>query len=169
MSTFFLNVNDKNRPNVVANCVAEISKLSAAKPWEVIVQPYRKEKSDEQNRALWGLAYKVLRDATGEDSLDVLHEYMCGEYFGWIETVVFGRKKLKPARTTTTGYDGKSDKLKADEFALFFDFIQRRATQNGINIPDPDPFWRQRIAEQATALPNQVREEYALMVVGSGP
>ncbi len=143
MTTFVFRPNDRNRSQFIANAIELIGKLSAAKAWQVVVEPYRKEKSDVQNRALWGLAYKILHAETGQEA-DDWHEYMLGEFFGWKETEFFGRKKLRPARTTTTDYDGRASKLSTEEFARYFDFIQIRAAQNGIHIPDPDPFWREQ-------------------------
>lgn len=148
MSTFILNVNDRNRDSVKANAIALINQLSGLKPWQVEIVPHKKKRSDIQNKALWGLAYKILHNETGQDAED-WHEYMLGEHFGWVEANYFGRKKLRPARTTTTDFDGKEAKLGTVEFAAYFDFIQRRAAQNGIHIPDPDPFWREQIRSAA--------------------
>ena len=47
----------------------------------VEVKEYQKRRSDEQNRALWGVAYKTLHDETGNDPED-LHQFFLGEFFG---------------------------------------------------------------------------------------
>jgi hypothetical protein len=145
MTTFVIRPNDRNRSQIIANAMELLSKLSALKPWQIVIEPHKKEKSDPQNRALWGLAYGILRHETGQDAED-WHEYMLGEYFGWVEENFFGRKKLRPARTTTTDFDGRPAKLSTEEFARYFEFIQSRAAQNGIHIPDPDPLWREQAA-----------------------
>jgi len=95
----------------------------------VEVSEYRKRRSDEQNRYLWGVCYAALRDATGQPPED-WHEYMLGEWAGWEETSLFGRKRLRPMR--------RSSKLTTGEFADYVAFVQQRAAENGVYIPDPD-------------------------------
>jgi len=144
MSNFYL-WKDRSRAVVMAALVATIQALSSAKVWHVEIKAYRKTRSNEQNRALWGLAYPILRDATGS-SVNECHKYMLEEYFGRVEYTIFGRIETRPARTTTTGYEGEDNTLSTEEFARFFDFIQQRAAENNIAIPDPDPFWREQKA-----------------------
>jgi hypothetical protein len=57
-----------------------------------------------------------------------LHEYFLGEHFGWETLEGFGRKRLRPLK--------RSSKLSTAEFAAFVDFIQRKAAELGIYIPD---------------------------------
>ena len=97
--------------------------------WKVTVERYAKKRSDQQNRYLWGVAYKALQDATGQPAED-WHQYMLGEHFGWEEVELFGKKKIRPR--------GGSSKLSTIEFGNFVDFIQQRAAENGLYIPDPN-------------------------------
>ncbi len=139
---FVLHAGDSERMRILANCAALLGKLTAAKSWSIEIKQYRKTRTNDQNETLWGLAYPIIAKAIGED-VNTIHEYMLGEYFGWIESTVFGKKKARPARTTTTGYRGEPDTLSTIDFAGYFDFIQRRAAENGVHVPDPDPFWRE--------------------------
>lgn len=138
---FVLHKDDQFRACVLRNLIDFINRLPANKSWRISVAKYRKTRSTEQNAALWAVAYPALEEATGQPAND-WHEYMLGEYFGWVEYSLFGKRKLRPARTTTTGFNGEESKLSTVEFAEFYDFIQRRAAENGIFVPDPDPFWR---------------------------
>lgn len=106
----------------------------------VNVKKKTKERSDPQNKALWGCAYDYLRKATGNDKED-LHDYFCGEFFGWKEYEVMGKRKLKPVRTTTTNEAGKRDVISTEELSEFYAFIQQHAAQGGHYVPDPDPNW----------------------------
>lgn len=120
-----------------------MSTVLPGKRIRVTVEQYRRTRSTEQGQALWGLAYKLLRDETGNDA-DDLHTYFCGEFFGWVEREVMGQKRRRPLRTTTTDADGKASLLTTIEFAEFFSFIQQRAAESvGVFIPDPDPHWRE--------------------------
>jgi hypothetical protein len=142
--SFVLHGNDPGRERVASNLCDFVRALDPKKAYRITVEAYRKRRSDDQNAALWGLAYPTIAKATGQDDVNEWHEYMLGEHFGWVESNLFGKRKLRPARTTTTGFNGEACTLSTAEFAEFFDFIQRRAAQNGIFIPDPDPFWREQ-------------------------
>lgn len=142
MSSTFVLHTDQSRQRIFENLLSFLAQLPATKPWQIDVKQYRKERSDEQNKALWGVAYPALEKATGQ-SVNDWHEYMLGEYFGWIEYTLFGKRKLRPARTTTTGYSGEADKLSTADFADYYTFIQHRAAQNGVHVPDPDPLWQE--------------------------
>lgn len=98
------------------------------------VETKQRTRSDPQNRYLWGVCYPTILQAGGEtlsgwDAED-LHEYFLGEHFGWETLDGFGRKRLRPLR--------RSSKLTRIEFADYVGFIQRKAAELGIFIPDPD-------------------------------
>lgn len=117
-----------------------IAALDEAKRWTVTIAPVKKERTDQQNRALWGCAYEHLRRQTGNDKQD-LHDYFCGERWGWdIKSVMEMRRKV-PKRTTTTDYDGARDVISTLELMDFYAFIQQRSAENGFEVPDPDPNW----------------------------
>ena len=128
--SFVLRAGDPWRGNIRANLSSFVDRLPESKSWRIEIGEYHKTRSSEQNRYLWGVCYATLRDATGQDVND-WHEYMLGECFGWEEYEMFGRKKLRPAR--------RSSRLSTAEFADFVAFIQQRAAENGIYIPDPEP------------------------------
>ena len=108
--------------------LAFLDRLPAAIRWKVTVTRYAKRRSDQQNRYLWGVAYKALQDATGQPAED-WHDYMLGEFYGWEKYELFGKQKIRPLR--------RSSKLTTTEFGEFVDFIQMRAAENGIYIADP--------------------------------
>lgn len=140
MNNFILHARDANRPNVRDNLVRAIDALPDTHTYVVELKRYQKPRTDTQNSALWGVAYKALRDQMGEES-DALHEFFCGEWFGWVDRECFGRITQRPRRTTTHDENGKRDVIVAGEFAKFYDFIQYRAAQHGFSVPDPDPLW----------------------------
>lgn len=121
--------------------VSFLSAIPADQEFMVTIGPVKTERSDAQNRALWGCAYKTLRDATGNDPED-LHTYFCGEYFGWTEYEVMGRKRMRPRRTTTRDEYGKRDVITTLQLSDFYAFIQQRAAETvNVYVPDPNPEW----------------------------
>jgi len=134
---FVLRSNDTTRVNVLANAQRFLAELSASKSWRVEVCEHRERRSDAQNRYLWGVCYAELHRATGQEAED-WHEYMLGECYGWETVEMMGRKKLRPMR--------RSSKMDRKEFAEYVEFIQRRAAEHGIFIPDPDHFYADQMA-----------------------
>lgn len=121
---------------------AFIERLPDSKSWKVEISEARPERSRDQNAAVFGLAYDAIMIATGlqgDAEKKQLHRDFCGEFFGWVDAGV-GRRK--PKRTTTTNERGERDVIDTTTMAQFYDFIQRKAAEFGIDVPDPDPLWR---------------------------
>lgn len=135
-----------SREDAISRLLEVAMSLPEGRPWRFTWETAKAERTDLQNNALWGVAYKFLRDETGNDPED-LHQYFCGEYFGWVETTVLGRRKLRPRRTTTTDEHGHRDVIARMHFSDFYAFIQQRVAETlGLVVPDPDPLWFERAA-----------------------
>lgn len=98
-------------------------------PVEIIVQRWKEKRTEQQNRYLWGVVYATIFQATGQEAED-WHEYFLGEFFGWEERELFGRKRLKPRERS-------SKQLKA-RFSEYIEFIAARCADQGIIIPPPN-------------------------------
>lgn len=128
--------------------------LDAEKPWELVVRPFKRSRSTQQNRYLRGVAAQMLADAIGYEN-DEVHEYLCGTYFGWKEArcpkTPNNPKGVKdvPIRTTTTNDQGDRDVLNKRDFWDFVEFVQRFGAKHGVLIPDPDPEYWKRDERQA--------------------
>ena len=109
---------------------AVLSALSLEKAWEIEIDEHKPTRSDQQNRYLWGVCYaelvKVLPGWHAED----IHDYMLGEHFGWETIEGMGRKRMRPLR--------RSSALNKQEFSDFVAFIQRKAAEHGVFIPDAE-------------------------------
>lgn len=121
-----------------------LARLPVEKPWEMIVRPYRRNRSSQQNRALFGHAYEILSDFTGHSKPE-LHEVFCREYFGEVRREVMGTTIIEPRRTTTTDETGRHSVLTTVEFSAFYEFVERKAAELGCYIPSPDPEWWRHI------------------------
>lgn len=110
---------------------------------EVVIRKRKRERSNQQNRYLRGVAYKLLSDATGYEPEDI-SDYLCGAYFGTKEKALPGKRvEQVPIRTTTKDEDGKRCVLSKVEFFEYVAWVQRFGARHGVLIPDPDPDYDQ--------------------------
>ena len=138
MKTFILHP-DQTRDRIRANLFAEIDALPQ-KRFKVQISEDRRQRSQRQNATLWGVIYPPIMEhmgLRGEKDKEDLHEFWCGEYFGWRKTEIMGRETQRPIRTTTTNEDGRRDTLSTGGFMDFCEFIKQRMSDYGIQIPDP--------------------------------
>lgn len=101
-------------------------------------------RSSKQNAALFGVAYPPIMEhmgLRGEAERKEIHEYFCGEYWGWKEKVIFGKKKHTPKRTTTRNEEGKRDLISKPDMCDFYAFVQHKGAESGVFVPDPDPMY----------------------------
>jgi hypothetical protein len=124
---------------------AYLVRLDATKPWQLIVGPWKKERTLRQNNAMFGVAYKTLGDFMGHTEVE-LHDVMLRLYFGEVHSEVMGVRTVKPKRTTTTNEDGERDVLSRDDMSRFYNFIVQKAAEAGCYIEDPNPLLRTRAA-----------------------
>jgi hypothetical protein len=128
---FVLSENLSERVETVERIADIMRTVLPGKKVQVTVGQYRKSRSNQQNRALFGVAYKALSEATGNDPED-LHRYFKGEYGGWDVMDVMGQKCKVPKIRSST--------MTTSEFSDFYQFIQRRSAQAGYNVPDPNEY-----------------------------
>lgn len=147
MTTFVLNTESKDRN--LDRLIRFVHAWDFRYPLEVVCERFVMGRTMQQNKALFGHAYKILRGETGH-TVDELHDFFCRRFFGEVEVEMFGRIVSKPARTTTTDEHGRRNVLKWDRFKEFVDEVQQfAATELNVIIPDPDPEWRKH--QQAEA------------------
>lgn len=136
--SYFLHKGDADRPQIRDNAIAFINRLPDSHSWEILVRRHVKRRTDDQNHALFGVAYKALSEATGFTK-DELHDAFCKRFFGTVTVEVFGQVRERAFRTTTVDEHGNADKLPADEFWRFYEMVQQVGAESGIDVPNPDP------------------------------
>lgn len=133
MSTQTFRLPATGRERIADNLRAFVMSALPGKELRVEVGEYRKRRSDEQNRYLWGSVYPQIIEAGGEQlrgwTAEDIHEYLLGEIYGWETLEGFGRKRLRPLR--------RSSKMTTVEFAEYVAQIQQRMAVLGIYVADP--------------------------------
>ena len=138
MKRYTLNAKGRERPTVLANVIAHIQSLPETKSWRIEIREAKKERTDAQNRALFGVAYPALSEATGYTP-DELHEAFCRKFFGTVGVTIMGQIVTRPRRTTTTNENGERDVLPRMEFSAFYAMVQQVGAEAGVYVPDPEP------------------------------
>ena len=132
--TDFVLPKELPRTRTIERVAGFLALLPQDKAWRVTVAEQKRHRTTQQNRYLFGVVYPAIIRGGGEalagwDAHD-LHEYFLGECFGWETVEGFGRKRMKPIR--------RSAKLSTLEFSDFVGFIQRKAAELGIYVPEPN-------------------------------
>lgn len=136
---FVLNAGDYGRALVLSNLRRFLDCLPDTKTWRVEISLVRKTRTPKQRRALFGVAYAAVMEQMGlrgSRDKENLHEFFCGEYWGWTKD---GLGRPIPVRTTTRNAAGDDDEIDTERANDFYRFIQQRCAENGIEVPDPDP------------------------------
>lgn len=139
-----ISIHPDHRDRDAAKVIAFILKCRPGRKLKVVVSEVKATRSDAQNAALWAVAYPPLMEFMGyrgEEEREALHSFFCGEFWGWKEIDILGKRKLIPKRTTTCNEGGDREVIPKLLFCEFFAFIQQRGAENGVYIPDPDPEW----------------------------
>lgn len=134
-------------PRNLTRLVAFLSSLANDKEFKVSIGLVGKDRSLEQNAALYGVAYKALSDFTGHTGPE-LHDHFLRAYFGEVDYEVLGVWHKRPRRTTTTDEAGNRKLLTTVEFADFYRFLQQQGAEMGCWVPDPDPMWHLHAEER---------------------
>jgi len=131
MKRFIIRKEDKYSLAKVNAC-EYVSSLDHKKSWVVEIKRYVKKRSNDQNAYIHAVPFKILVDHTGY-TIDEMKEYLCGEFTGWEEYEMFGRRKVRPLRTTS-----QMDTL---EMTNFIEWMQWWASTNlNIRIPSPNEY-----------------------------
>lgn len=118
----------------IAQAVAVLVRdIDETKAWQVTVEEFKKPKTSQQTRFLWGVVYPAILEAGGEMlrgwSADDLHEYFLCEIYGAETLEAFGRKQVRPLKRTS--------KMTRREFMDYLEQLSQRCANLGIVIPEP--------------------------------
>jgi hypothetical protein len=109
-----------------------LATLDLTKPWQVVIEPYRKKRTTSQNALMWAWLEQVaqlVHDDTGTDKDDI-HEFF--------------KLKFLPVRTITINGEerhipGSTTKLTTAEMMEYMDKINAWVTSTlGLILPTPE-------------------------------
>jgi hypothetical protein len=146
---FILHANDDGRALVKSNLHAFIDRLPEDKAWECVIDKHVKTRTAKQRRTLFGAAYGPIMDfmgLQGSDDKRDLHTFFCRDFFG---ERMDSLGRMVPIRTTTRNERGERDEISTIVALEIYAFIQRRAAEQGIDVPDPDPFWKEKAQQES--------------------
>lgn len=118
------------RDRVIQRIAQFLAALPKDKAFRLELEEHKARRTNQQNRYLFGVVYPALLAHLDGWEAEDIHEYMLGECFGWETLQGFGRRRLRPMR--------RSSRMNKQEFSDFVAFIQRKAADMGVFIPDPD-------------------------------
>jgi len=130
MKQAFMLPANLRRDRVIQRIAQFLAALPKDKAFRLELEEHKARRTNQQNRYLFGVVYPALLAHLDGWEAEDIHEYMLGECFGWETLQGFGRRRLRPMR--------RSSRMNKQEFSDFVAFIQRKAADMGVFIPDPD-------------------------------
>ena len=124
------------QPDEIIRAVATmVAQIDIKKSWAITVEPWKKPRSNQANRFLWGVVYPMILEHGGETlagwRAEDLNEFYLGEYGGWEVLEGFGRKRMRPIK--------RSHSMNQEEFKDFLMFIESKCIDMGIGpLPEPE-------------------------------
>ena len=122
--------------DIIKAVAVMVAAIDTSKTWCISVEPWKRKRSDAQNRFLWGVVYPMILEQGGETlggwTRDDLHEYFLGECFGWEMLEGFGRKRMRPIK--------RSSAMNKQEFTDYLMYIEQRCIDMGMG-PLPEPVY----------------------------
>lgn len=112
--------------------VSHLLDLTFDPPFEVVIRPYKKDRSLEQNARMWAL-HRAAAEHTGEDDY-VLHAIACRMLLGVREVARHARVWEIP-NSTTEYFDPeimKTRKLSVQEMSDFMERLERLYVEQGV-------------------------------------
>lgn len=126
MKTDRFIIRDNYRLN---NCLAFITRLPLDKEWSVEIKPFKKQRSDSQNRLYWSWIH-CFSDYNG-DLPDDLHDHFRKSFLGYKRTKVLGKWRKRLISTT---------ELNVEQFTAYLNRIEMVAREIDLQLPKPDDY-----------------------------
>jgi hypothetical protein len=106
------------------NCINTIRGLNLGEKWQVIIEPYKKNRTNNQNRLYWSWI-NILSNHFGLSS-DDMHDTLAARLLGY-RTIEFQGKAMLIRKSTA--------KLTTAEFTAYMDTVAALALYEGMTLP----------------------------------
>jgi len=108
-----------------------ISRLDSKRNWSIEIKQWRQKRSNPQLAYFYAGIVNPVVNETGNDQQTV-HDFPCGEFFGWKEVRVFDQVRKVPVQTLTS-----PEPLSVEQMSNFCEWCISRMAQEGILIESP--------------------------------
>ena len=144
--------HDGNGDEVRANAIRKITQLDRDRSWRVVVQPFRRRRSNSQNRLMWAwlnIVADAVADHCGNDNPAEIHAFFKARFLPGTAIDVAGH--WETYHTTTN--------LEPGEFSKYLDKIYRWCLDElGLILPSPGE-WQEAGGDLAILQEQQDKRE----------
>ena len=108
-----------------------IDTLDYNRDWRIKVVQWREKRSNAQLAYFYAVIVHPVCEETGNEVQDI-HDFICGEYWGWEERKIMGQVKKKPIRTLTS-----PEPATVEEMVNLCEWAIMRFSHEGIVLEPP--------------------------------
>ena len=108
-----------------------ILNLDYKRVWRVTIKQWREKRSNAQLAYFYAGIVHPVCEITGNDQQDI-HDFICGEYWGWESRKIMGQVKKKPIRTLTS-----PEPATVEEMVNLCEWAVMRFSHEGIVLEPP--------------------------------
>ena len=117
-------IRPETKPQMTTTVTGYLQLLNITEPIEVVIKPYKRNRSQEQNRLYWKWVDIIGKELGYEK--DEMHDILVFKFLGMVEKEIDGKKFEQLAETK---------KLKVGEMSDYLNSIERWVGELGIRLP----------------------------------
>ena len=117
-------IRPETKPQMTTTVTGYLQLLNITEPIEVVIKPYKRNRSQEQNRLYWKWVDIIGKELGYEK--DEMHDILVFKFLGMVDKEIDGKKFEQLAETK---------KLKVGEMSDYLNSIERWVGELGIRLP----------------------------------
>ena len=143
-----------NSPEKLQLAKKLVSEMELAEPWEVSIKPFRRNRSQEQNKLYWAHLHTCVAGGIGHDSAEELHDFLKGKFLVPLLQEVDEEFQQDVQMCRDLWLAGKKDKaefhknrlfkrasttyLNVTQFGRYLELVESYTSQYGFTLPEED-------------------------------